>query len=144
MLEFIQRYEHCFVCGDKNDIGLKIDFFYERERAKGEYTPTRNFEGYKNILHGGIISALLDEVMIKSILAKGIITLTSRIEVKFKNTAKIGEKLLLEGWIKEDKGRLILAEGKAFKQDGNIVAVAQGTYFKIKGQMKEHVAPCLG
>ena len=49
----------------------------------------------------------------------------------------------MEGWIKEDKGRLILAEGKAFKQDGNIVAVAQGTYFKIKGQMKEHVAPLL-
>ena len=137
MMKLIQRYSHCFVCGDKNDIGLKIDFFYEEGKAKAEYTPTRNLEGYKHILHGGIVSTLLDEVMIKSILAKGILTVTSKIDVKFKKPAKIGDKLFLEGWIKKDKGKLVLAEGKAFKQDGNMIAVAQGTYFKVKGQMKE-------
>jgi acyl-coenzyme A thioesterase PaaI-like protein len=138
-MEFIQRYSKCFVCGDKNDIGLKIDFFYKDEKATAEYTPTPEFEGYKEILHGGIISALLDEVMIKSIIAKEIFTLTSRIDVRFKNLARIGEKLLLEGWIKEDRRRLILAEGKAFRQGGEVIAEAQGTYFKVKGKIKEQL-----
>ncbi len=138
-MELIQRYSKCFVCGDKNDIGLKVDFFYKEGKTVAEYTSTPEFAGYKEILHGGIISALLDEVMIKSIIAKGIFTLTSRIDIRFKKSARIGEKLLLEGWIKEDKGRLILAEGKVFKQDGEIIAVAQGTYFKVKGQIKDQL-----
>jgi len=138
-MELIQRYSKCFVCGDKNDIGLKVDFFHEGGKARAEYTPTPEFEGYKEILHGGIISALLDEVMIKSIIAKGTFTLTSRIDIIFKNFARIGEKLLLEGWIKEDRRRLILAEGKAFKQGGEVIAAAQGTYFRVKGKIKEQL-----
>ena len=65
-------------------------------KASAEFTPTKSFEGYKNILHGGILSTLLDEVMIKSIIAKEILTVTSQIEVKFKRPAIIGEKLIVE------------------------------------------------
>jgi uncharacterized protein (TIGR00369 family) len=137
MAKLIQRYNHCFVCGDKNDIGLKIDFFYDEGKAIAEYTPSRSFEGYRNVLHGGIISTLLDEVMIKAILAKGILTVTSRMDVKFKKPAKIGERLLLEGKIKEDKGNIIITEGKVFNQAGSLIATAQGTYFRVKGQVKE-------
>jgi acyl-coenzyme A thioesterase PaaI-like protein len=135
-MELIQRYSKCFVCGDKNDIGLRVVFFHEGGKARAEYIPTPEFEGYKEILHGGIISALLDEVMIKSIIAKGIFTLTSRIDIRFKNSARTGEKLLLEGWIKENRKRLILTEGKAFKQGGKVIAVAQGTYFRVEGKIK--------
>ena len=142
-MELIQRYRKCFVCGDKNDIGLKVDFFNEEGKTIAEYTPTPEFEGYKDILHGGIISALLDEVMIKSIIAKGILTLTSRVDIRFKNLTRIGEKLLLEGWIKEDRRRLIIAEGRAFKQNGEVIAEARGTYFRIKGEMKEQLGRSL-
>ena len=138
-MELIQRYSKCFVCGNKNDIGLKIDFFHKEGKAIAEYSPTPEFEGYKDILHGGIISALLDEVMIKSIIARGIYTLTSRIDIRFKSFARTGEKILLEGWMKEDRRRLILAEGKAFNQGGELIAVAKGTYFRVKGQIKEQL-----
>lgn len=135
-MKLIQRYSHCFVCGDKNEIGLKVDFFKEKKKAKAEYIPTSSFEGYKGILHGGIISALLDEVMIKSIFARGTVTVTSHMEVEFKKPAEIGKKLFLEGNVKEDKGKLILAEGKAYREDGTIVALARGKYFKVKDQLR--------
>jgi uncharacterized protein (TIGR00369 family) len=135
----IQKYSHCFVCGDKNDVGLKIDFYYEQGKAKAEYEPNQNFEGYKEILHGGIISTLLDEVMIKAILAEGQMTVTSQIDVKFKIPALIGDKIFLEGWIKDDKKRFIIAEGRALKENGKIIAVSSGKYFKVKGQMKKQL-----
>ena len=138
-MKAIQRYRHCFVCGDNNENGLKIDFYYSDGKARAEYVPARNFEGYKDILHGGILSTLLDEVMIKSILANGLLTVTSQIEVKFKAPAQIGKKIILEGKIKENRARLILAEGKAFTQDGEIIAISKGTYFKVKGQMKKQL-----
>jgi uncharacterized protein (TIGR00369 family) len=139
----IQRYSHCFVCGDKNDIGLKLDFYEKDGKARAEFTPEKNFEGYKDILHGGILSTLLDEAMIKSILAKEILTVTSQIEVKFKRPAIIGEKLVIEGEITGERGRLILTEGKVFKEDGTVIAEAQGKFFKAEGKIKEQLEKCL-
>jgi uncharacterized protein (TIGR00369 family) len=139
----IQRYSHCFVCGDKNDIGLKLEFYEKDGKARAEFTPTKNFEGYKDILHGGILSTLLDEAMIKSILAKEILTVTSQIEVKFKRPAIIGEKLIVEGKIAGERGRLILTEGKVFKEDGTVVAEAKGKFFRAEGSIKEQLEKCL-
>jgi uncharacterized protein (TIGR00369 family) len=139
----IQRYSHCFVCGDKNDIGLKLDFYYADGKARAEFTPTKNYEGYKNILHGGILSTLLDEAMIKSILALEILTVTSQIEVKFKKPAIIGEKLVIEGEITGERGKLILAEGKVFKEDGTVIAEAKGKFFKAEGRIKDQLEKCL-
>lgn len=138
-MKAIPNYPHCFVCGDKNKIGLKVAFFFNEGKAKAQYTPTREFEGYKDILHGGILSALLDEVMIYSIIAQGIITVTVQIEVKFKKPAKIGETLFLEGQITEDKGKILLTEGKIFKQDGTIIAESKGKFFRAEGEKKKEL-----
>ncbi len=135
-MKTIPNYPYCFVCGDKNKIGLKVAFFYEDGKAKAQYTPTPEFEGYKDILHGGILSALLDEAMIYSIIAQGIITVTVQIEVKFKKPAKIGETLFLEGQVTEDKGKIIHTEGKIFTKDGTIIAQSKGKFFRPEGEKK--------
>jgi uncharacterized protein (TIGR00369 family) len=135
----IPNYPSCFVCGDKNDIGLKVQFFQKEGKAVAEFVPSKNFEGYADILHGGIISTLLDEVMIQSILAKGILSITSHIEVKFKNPARTGEKLLLEGNIQRERGSLILTEGKIFRPDGCIVAEGKGKFIRAEGKLKEQL-----
>jgi len=136
-MKAIPNYPHCFVCGDKNMTGLKVAFFYENGKAKARYTPTREFEGYKDICHGGILSALLDEVMIYSIKAKEIVTMTVQIEVKFRRPAKIGEPLFLEGQITEDKGKIIQTEGKVLLEDGTIVAESKGKFFRAEGTRKK-------
>ena len=135
----IRDYPNCFICGQKNEIGLKILFSMADGTARAEYTPTRTFEGYKDVLHGGIISSLLDEVMIYAVFSKGHIALTSQIEVKFRKPAKIGEKLLLEGRVVDDGGRLILAEGKILNQGGLLIASGKGKFYKAKGKLKERL-----
>jgi uncharacterized protein (TIGR00369 family) len=138
-MKAIPNYPNCFVCGDKNKIGLKVAFFFEDGKAKAQYIPTKEFEGYKDICHGGIISSLLDEVMIYSLIARGIITVTVQIEVKFKKPAKIGETLFLEGHLTEDKGKILMTEGKIFKQDGTIIAESKGKFFRAEGEMKKEI-----
>lgn len=135
-MKLIKRYSNCFVCGDKNQCGLKVDFFDEQGVTKAEYHASSAFEGYKDVLHGGIISALLDEVMIKAVLARDILAVTGSIEVKFKQPVKIGEKLTLEGKILEDKGKIITTEGKAFKEDKSVAALGYARYVKADNRMK--------
>ena len=131
----LKRYSQCFVCGDKNPFGLNVEFYQKDDKVVGEYIVQDHFQGYKNILHGGILSALLDEVMIKSILAQDILTLTCEIKVRFKKPVKIGQRLFLEGKPTENKGKILLAEGKISDEDGEVVATAEGKFFRVEGEM---------
>jgi len=135
----LRDYPNCFICGKDNPIGLKIEFEMTNGKAAGEYTPIRNFEGYKDVLHGGIISSLLDEVMAYAVFSRGLLAVTTQMEVKFRKAAKIGEKLFLEGAIFEDRGKIILVEGKILNQKGGIVATGKGKFFKAEGKLREEL-----
>jgi len=51
----------CFGCGVANNIGLKLRFTDHGDFIQAEWQPLAHYQGYPNILHGGIIAALLDE-----------------------------------------------------------------------------------
>jgi acyl-coenzyme A thioesterase PaaI-like protein len=131
----IARYSGCFVCGDKNDIGLKAKFYFKDGRAVAECFAERRFEGYRDIYHGGITSTLLDEVMIKALLGRDIIAVTVELAVRFHRAVPIGQKLLLEGGVEKEKGRLYTTWGLARTADGDVVASATGKYIRAKGDM---------
>lgn len=139
--DVLERYRHCFVCGDKNRKGLQINFHYEEGKAKARFTPAAEYEGYRNILHGGILAAVLDEVMVKAVLAEGIPAVTSRMDIRYRLPAAIGEELFLEGWVTQVKSRLIMTAGKVSKKDGILVAEAGASYFRVRGEMAEKLAP---
>jgi uncharacterized protein (TIGR00369 family) len=65
MKEIINPYDKeqnmCFGCSVKNPIGLSLRFTESEESLFAKWTPTENYQGYPNILHGGIIATLLDE-----------------------------------------------------------------------------------
>jgi uncharacterized protein (TIGR00369 family) len=136
----LKKYSQCFICGDKNPFGLNVEFYQKDQKVVGEYVVQKHFQGYRNILHGGILSALLDEVMIKSILAQNILTLTCEIKVRFKKPVKVGQKLFLEGKPAESKGKILLAEGKITNEDGEIIATAEGKFFRAEGEMEKLLA----
>ncbi len=128
----IARYSGCFVCGDRNEIGLKARFYFDadRGRAVSDITADELYAGYKNIFHGGITSTLLDEIMIKSLLAEDIFVVTAEMTVKFKKPVYSGDRLHFEGWKTGHKGPLYLTEGKAVNQNGETVAEASGKYIR--------------
>ena len=137
MKEKIKKYSHCFVCGDKNEVGLKVQFYYEDGKAKAEYTAPKEFQGYKDILHGGIISSLLDEVMIKAVLSQNISAMTVEIKVKFKKPVWIGEKIYLQGEIVKEQGKIVFAQGEVKNQKGEMVALGEAKFFKVDETMQE-------
>ncbi len=139
----MQRYPQCFVCGDQNPFGLNVPFYTKDGKVVAEYVAGSHFQGYRNILHGGILSALLDEVMIRAVLAKGIFSLTSEIRVKFKKIVEIGDKLYLEGRMVEDKGKILLAEGKITNPQNELIAEGEGKFFRAKKEMEKLLAQSL-
>ena len=59
---------HCFACGTANPIGLNLNFYRLDNAVCSDITLGKNHEGWENMVHGGIISTLLDEVMSWSII----------------------------------------------------------------------------
>ncbi len=57
-----QEGHNCFACSPNNHLGLKMQFFEEREYVISEWQPSDQFAGYKNVLHGGIQATVLDEI----------------------------------------------------------------------------------
>jgi len=133
----VVRYKDCFVCGEHNENGLKAKFFVRDDGAViSEIVADARFQGYKDILHGGIISSMLDEVMIKAVLAKGIFAVTAEMTVKFKRPVLTGQKISFTGTMTEERGRIFRAVGSAFNDMGEEVASSKATYLKAKGNLR--------
>ena len=125
----------CFVCGEKNPIGLKLRIRTDAERgeASAEVTFRDDFQGWAKVVHGGLLATVLDEAMIYAAGAKGLTCVTGEITVRFVKPASTGVPYALKGRFVEDKGRIVLAESELVDASGEHVARATGKLFKIPG-----------
>jgi uncharacterized protein (TIGR00369 family) len=112
----------CFVCGEKNPIGLHLSFSLHDGKITTEFVPEKIHQGYKDIVHGGIISALLDETMVKAALLQGMPAVTAEISIRFKNPLVSGEKVLVEASIVNMHRKIIETSVVAKKADNTIIA----------------------
>lgn len=124
--------ERCYVCGKKNPAGLAVDFEIDREKKSisARFIPADAHQGYEGIVHGGILSALLDEAMAKLAFSLGIPAVTAEMTVKFKSPAAPGEELSVTGSLTHETHRLIEAEA-VIKKGLIIIAEAKGKLLRI-------------
>ena len=122
----------CFVCGHDNPEGLKLQFHYqENKKVETTFVPPKKFQGWKDLVHGGIIVTLLDEVMAKAAQRSGYSVLTGEIQARFKNPARVLEPLRLEAEIENVRRKIVYARATAYRQDGTVVAEAKSKMFLI-------------
>jgi uncharacterized protein (TIGR00369 family) len=122
----------CFACGQLNPGGLRLDFEVSRDRAEARYTALQRHQGYDGLLHGGVVTALLDEAMGWAIFHQGIWGVTAKISVAFQRPVPTGEDLRVVGEIARDRGRLIETRGSVERaQDGAVLAEAEGTFLRM-------------
>jgi uncharacterized protein (TIGR00369 family) len=121
---------YCFACGSENPVGLHLSFESTPSGVIAYFTPTKEYQGFVNILHGGITSTLLDEAMANAVLVKGHQGVTARMEVKFKRPVVMGEQLCVKGEIVLAKGRLIKTYGE-IAQNGQIAATAAADFLTV-------------
>jgi acyl-coenzyme A thioesterase PaaI-like protein len=56
--------EMCFVCGRNNPVGLYMQFFDDGDgEVVSDFVVPDHYQSYPGIVHGGVIAAMLDEVV---------------------------------------------------------------------------------
>ena len=126
-------FEHwCFACGRQNPSGLQLDFNVSTERAEARYTGDRRHQGYDGALHGGIVTALLDETMGWAIFHQGIWGVTGRIAVTFRQPVPVGEELVVTGEVVRERSRAIDTRGKIRRAaDHTVLAEAEALFLRM-------------
>ena len=126
---------NCFVCGKENPYGLKLDIKARNGYTYAEFSLGENYVGYPNIIHGGIIAAILDDMMANVKFLEGYILYTVELNVKYLKHCLVNEKLIAFGYPRETNHNIFIAYGEIKNEAGELKATATGKYF-IKGAYK--------
>ena len=118
----------CFVCGEENPHGLHLGFQTEGRRAFARWTPCVGSESYKGVIHGGIISSVLDEAMSKAIISGGDEAYTADLRIRFRRKICVGDVVLVNGWVVSVEKRRIQAEASIMSEEGEERAHAWGVF----------------
>ncbi len=85
----------CFGCAPHNHNGLQMSFAEDGEYVVSEWEPKDYFQGYYNVLHGGIQATLMDEIASWLVQIKlKTAGVTSTMNVRYKKSVSIDRGII--------------------------------------------------
>jgi uncharacterized protein (TIGR00369 family) len=122
--------KECFACGAENSHGLKMRFESNGRQIRSKLVIEKTFRGWSNLIHGGILSTMLDETMSWTVINfTGKFMLTQSMNVTFKKPVRVGAALTVTGYIKEQSSeRKAVAVAEIEDEDGDLCAVSEGKF----------------
>jgi acyl-coenzyme A thioesterase PaaI-like protein len=131
--EYLPHSSGCFLCGDENACGVRTKFFVEEGAVCSRITLPRHLNGYKNVAHGGVLAALLDESMGWAATVFGRshrMYLTGELTVKYIAAVPVGEEIEIRSRLVEDAGRIAYSEGELVC-GGRVCVRARGKFLPM-------------
>lgn len=137
MAEYKGTDSNCFACGVHNENGLKLKFAAIDNHVEAYFEANKRFEGWDNIIHGGIISTLLDEAMSHAVFKlNGATVVTAEMTVRFLKPIHVGKTIKLIGFIDYDCGKIIETSAQIVDETGALLAKAKGRFYKVSDKQK--------
>jgi len=125
----------CFICGKKNDFGLKASFYEtDKDELIAIFKPRQEHQSYPGRLHGGLTAAILDETIGRNInMGRGedVWGVTLEFSIKYKKPIPLEEDIKVVTRLTEENKRIFEGEGEVVLTDGTIAATGKGKYLKL-------------
>ncbi len=138
ILESIPKLEgyNCFACGTENPIGLNLSFYRQGEYICSDISLQKDYEGWENMAHGGIVSTLLDEVMSWTVIYfRRIFFVTRRMKIKYIKPVPLYRLLTVKGkMIEGENRRLCKARGLIQDEEENTLVRGEATFAILSGE----------
>lgn len=124
----------CVVCGRANPHGLKLSLHVDPDTGvvSAEFIPRAQHVGFEGIVHGGILSTVLDEAMVWAATWAGRrFCVAAEMTVRFRKIAALDVPLRVAARVTESRGKLVQTAGELSDGDGAPVATATGKYMRM-------------
>jgi uncharacterized protein (TIGR00369 family) len=123
----------CFVCGSRNPIGLRLRFRTDGRIVQARFMPRPEHNGFINVIHGGLLATILDEVMVWACAVQTKhFSYCAEMTVRYLSPATPGEEIVAEAELVANKRRLFLAKGELKRTDGTVLATSTGKYMPVR------------
>ncbi len=121
----------CFGCSPLNDIGLKLEFWDNGDEVICKWEPHKHFEGYLNVVHGGIQATIHDEIASWTVYTKcETAGVTSNLDVRYKNPLMIdGETIIIKAKVESFNRRMAIINTTIEDSKGKVCSMGKVTYF---------------
>ncbi len=131
---FVNNIHHdykCFGCSPLNNIGLQLEFWDNEEEVVCKWLPKKQFEGYLNVVHGGIQATLHDEIASWAIYTKcETAGVTSNIDIRYKNPLMIDDnEIVIKARVESVNKRIAIVKTSIENSEGKICSLGTVTYF---------------
>ncbi|TWT79006.1 Thioesterase superfamily protein [Planctomycetes bacterium CA13] len=130
--EEVRQSEHptCFVCGNGLHDGLGVRFRVRESGAvEGTLECHRYFEGYPEVMHGGVICMLLDAGMTNCLFSSGIVAVTGDMNIRFLKPIETHGMLTVRAGIETSQDPLYKVSSEIL-QDGIVKAKGSARFVK--------------
>lgn len=124
----------CLICGMDNKLGLQAQFYeVENDTVIAKFMFKDEHQSYPGRTHGGMISALLDELVGRAIWITdpNMWGVTMTLNVKFRKPVPLNTELRGVGRIDSQTSRTFSGSGEITDLDGNVLAEATAVYMKL-------------
>ena len=118
--------QYCFVCGQDNPIGFQTNIMVDREAQSAQITLAvpAEFQGWKGMVHGGIISVLLDEVSAYAGMTVADTVVTGELKSRFHKPVPVEQEITVSAVVISQTRRTVMVEAKLTMQ-GEVMASAE-------------------
>jgi acyl-coenzyme A thioesterase PaaI-like protein len=128
--------EWCFGCGPENPFGLHPRFYVETDadggrRVVATFVARPEHQGFRGLVQGGILTAMLDEAMAHAVWAEGIFAVTGRLETVFRRPTPIETPLRVEGEVVSRRARVYETRARLLLADGTVAVDGTGTFVEL-------------
>jgi uncharacterized protein (TIGR00369 family) len=127
---------NCFACGPENPIGMHVHFDRATDTdgvlARLDLAPV--YQGWREIAHGGIVMALLDEAMAHAAGFAGHRGVTASVNVRFRKPVPLERPIEVRGRVAWQRRNVLGVEASILDADGNLLAQAKG-HFVSRGRL---------
>lgn len=118
------------MCGRENPLGLAARWEMDRERGEvlARLEIPEHFNGFPGTVHGGILSALLDEAAVRTALLDGgfeDLMVTAKLEVVFRRPTPTRTPIAVVARLVRRAGSRAQAEAEIRLPDGTVAARAE-------------------
>jgi len=132
----------CIVCGQDNPDGMRLRFRVDEAGAEAAWTVAGRFQGFRDVLQGGIVLAILDDCMWYAAYGRGGVTLTAEASVRYRARVPVGAAVVGRGRVLGRRGRLWTCSAELVAAgSGAVLASAQGKFMAVSpGDLEELIA----
>ena len=110
-----------------------MEVSFRDNKAFSTVSLEREFQGWSDIVHGGVVATILDEIMAHAVMHYVGQALTTSLQITYRAPLHVGEECEAIGYVVEEKRRAVVANAKMrIRRSKKLLATGESKFILVR------------